>query len=466
MRYFPMFLKLDGRRAVVVGGGETAARKVRLLLKTEAEIVVAAPVLDVELADAAKRGRVVHEPGAVDAALFADTALVFVATGCPGADAATQAIAKSSGAIVNVVDAPELCDAVTPAIVDRDPVVVAIGTEGTAPVLARQIKSMVETMLEPRLGDLAALAGRLRGAARRLPPDGRRAFWRWAFSGAPRQSHRAGREREAATLIKERLAANTTQASDACGFVSLVGAGPGTADLITLRGVQRLQEADAIFYDRLVEPKLLELARRDAERVYVGKTVGAVAWPQSRINALIVAEARKGKQVVRLKSGDPGMFGRTCEETEALNAAGVPWEIVPGVTAASAAAAATNESLTERGSIDTVVFTTGRARAGDPTPSWSDHLRPGVAMAFYMGVGAAARIESSCLDQGADSNLPVDIVESVGGAGERRVRTTLGALKTTIDREAISNPAVIIIRNPKNGSARKADAAPAFKHAV
>lgn len=458
MRYFPMFIKLAGRRAVVVGSGEEAARKTRLLLKTEAEIVVAAPALDPEFASEAASGRIRRAPAALSADTFADAALVFVATGCAGADAASAALAKAAGALVNVVDRPDLCDAVTPAIVDRDPVVVAIGTEGAAPVLARQIKSRVEAMLEPRLGDLAALAGRLRHAVRRFGPAERRALWRWAFSGPPRDAFRAGRERDAAAMIKDRILAGDVEGGADRGFVSFVGAGPGAADLITLRGAQRLQEADVIFYDRLINPEILELARRDAERVFVGKTPGMPTWPQDRINRLMAAAALQGKRVVRLKSGDPGIFGRLGEEIGALDAAGVAWEISPGVTAASAAASIAGRSLTERGEIDSVVVTTGHVRDGDATPDWSADLRPGAAMVFYMAVANAGRIQAQLLASGHPPGLPVAIAQEIGGAGERVIETDLGRLAETIRTEGVANPAVIILSAPKRrGVSMRAD---------
>lgn len=451
MRYFPMFLKMAGRRVVIVGGGALAARKARLILKTEAAIDIAAPTLDPELAHEVERGRIRHMDGPLEANHFKHATLVFIATGCPGADAAAHALAARAGVLVNVVDAPDLCDAVTPSIVDRDPVVVAIGTEGTAPVLGRQIKTDIEAMLEPRLGDLASLCGRLRGAVRHISAGDRRALWRWVFKGPAREAHRGGREREAADQIKARIQA--LKSSDALGeekgLVSLIGAGPGASDLITIRGVQRLQEADVIFYDRLVDPALLELARRDADRVDVGKAVGAPAWPQDRINGVIAAAARQGKRVVRLKSGDPALFGRVSEEIAALDAAGIAWEIVPGVTAASAAAAALGRSLTERGEIDTVILTTGRCRDGDARPGWQDGLRPGVLAVFYMAVGSAPHIQQDFLQAGEAPNLPVDIVEAIGSATERRFSTTLARLAETVSSNDIANPAIIMVRKSK-----------------
>lgn len=452
MKTFPMFLKTNGRRIVIVGGGEQAAQKVRLVLKTSAEIVVVSDAPDMELADLAREGRITLHAGALEAAVFDNAVLAFVATGDAATDAAAQALAKRCGILVNVVDAPDLCDAFTPSIVDRDPVVVAIGTEGTAPVLARGLKATLEAMLEPRLGALAGLAGRLRGQAARLDPRRRRDLWRWVFTGEPRALHAAGREREAAAMVKHAIAGDVLpgdKGTAAAGLVSLVGAGPGSRDLITLRGAQRLQEADVIFYDRLVDPEVLELARRDAERVYVGKTPGTAAWPQERINALMVRTALSGKRIVRLKCGDPGIFGRGAEEAESLEAGGILWEIVPGVTAASAAAAATSSFLTERGEADTLVIATGQLRAGDRDPLWASYLLPGTTLALYMAVGAAEKVRDNLLAAGIEPELDVRIVSKAASPAERVVTTTLRSLPETIAREDVENPAVILIRRSK-----------------
>jgi uroporphyrin-III C-methyltransferase/precorrin-2 dehydrogenase/sirohydrochlorin ferrochelatase len=294
-----------------------------------------------------------------------------------------------------VVDRPELCDLTTPSIVDRDPVVVAIGTEGTAPVLARRIKTRLERMLDPSLGGFAALAGRLRPAvAARVPREARRAFWAQAFSGAPWAAWRRGEERAAARMLKSAIAG---EAPPPPGHIALVGAGPGAADLPTLRAVERLREADVIYYDRPVDEAVLELVRRDAERVFVGKAVGACAWPQERISALVASEAAKGRRVVRLKSGDPSIYGRACEEIAAARAGGVTVEVVPGITAVSAAAAEALHPLTERGVTDSVVITTGACRPGDPAPDWAAALaRPGTALAIYMGMGAPSGSPAAC----------------------------------------------------------------------
>lgn len=450
MKTFPMFLRMTDRHAVIVGGGEQAAQKCRLMLKTEAKIVVAWPELEPELAELAASGRVTWHQGQINADLFANAALVFVATGCPASAAAIQALATLSQVPVNVVDQPELCTAITPSLVDRDPVVVAIGTEGAAPVLARQIKSQMETYLEPRLGDFAALAGRLRTAvAQRVAPRDRRAFWRWAFSDEPRSLHKQGAERAAADSLKRAIKAGRAPVDQGGGSICLIGAGPGAADLLTLRAVQRLQEADIIYYDRLVDPAVLELARRDAERIYVGKDVGGTAWPQEKIDDLIVTSARSGASVVRLKSGDPMLFGRAEEELAAAARFDIPVEVVPGITAASAAAAAMKRPLSERGATDRVVLATGTCRPGDAAPDVTDLMQPGTTVALYMATRAAAQIRARLLEMHFDPELPVDIVASASRRDEKIVSTTLVNLCACMEAEGISHPAILLFRQPK-----------------
>lgn len=448
MKTFPMFLQMAGRRVVIVGGGEQAAQKARLILKTQAQIDVLARVLDPELAGLAAAGRVTHRFGAITAASFEDTALVFIATGCPGADMALHVLAKEGGATINVVDQPDLCDAITPSIVDRDPVVVAIGTEGTAPVLARQIKTKLEVSLEPRLGDLAALAGRMRSvAAVRLVPRARRDLWRWVFNDGPRRLFASGAERDTAKLIKTAIDTGEFGTSPG-GSVSLVGAGPGAKDLITLRGVQRLQEADIIYYDRLLDPEILELARRDATRVYVGKAPGCHSWPQEKITQTLVSAAERGLRVVRLKCGDPGIFGRSTEETDALKAAGIPYEIVPGVTAACAAAASVAQSLTDRGSIDTLVLTTGHRTDGYTVPEPIADIKPGTCVALYMAVGAAQQIVDSLSARHPQVQFDVQIAAKAQRKGQALLDCALRELPRTLGDHDITGEAILFIRWP------------------
>lgn len=454
MKSFPMFIKTSGRRVVIAGGGEQAAQKARLLLKTDAELVLLAQDLDPELDGLVAEGRAAHFTGPITAAEFSGAAMVFIATGCPGIDASLHAVAKAAGAMVNVVDQPDLCDITTPSIVDRDPLVVAIGTEGTAPVLARSVKTRIEQMLDPSIGSFSALAGRMRGAvANRVPREQRRAFWRWAFNAQPWQMYKSGAQRDAAKVLKDAISNGGAPDGPVVGQISLVGAGPGARDLLTLRAVERLQEADVIFYDRLVDPEVLELARRDAERVFVGKVVGATAWPQDKICRVIVAEALKGRRVVRLKSGDPAVFGRATEELDAARAEGIPIELVPGVTAAMGAASASGRSLTERGVSDTLVFATGMCRPGDPTPDWALHAHPGTTIAFYMSVRQSAEIVASLRQAGMPGHASVTVAVEVSKAHEKLFDTTLAELPNALLANEIKGCATILATWPKDMAA-------------
>ncbi|MEP1793105.1 siroheme synthase CysG [Parasphingorhabdus sp.] len=446
MKTFPMFLQMKDRKVVVAGGGEQAAQKTRLMLKTQAQIVLLADHLDDELTALVAEGRVQQQAGPITPEAFVDTALVFIATGCPAVDMALHDLAKQAGATVNVVDQPDLCDAITPSIVDRDPVVVAIGTEGTAPVLARQIKTQVEQILEPRLGDLAALAGRLRNsAAARLAPRARRDLWRWVFSETPRRTHARGGQRETASLIKDAIKTGSFGAKEE-GSVALVGAGPGAKDLITLRAVQRLQEADVIFYDRLVDPEVLELARRDAERVYVGKAPGCHSWPQEKITQTLVSAAQRGQRIVRLKCGDPGIFARSCEEISALKAAGVPFEIVPGVTSACAAAAASAEPLTEREEIDTVIVSTGHLTTQYTVPECVKNMGAGTCVTLYMAVGAAPAISTYFQGKPAEKEIAVVVVAHAQTPDQVIIRCDLPSLPAALVENGIKNTALITLK--------------------
>jgi len=265
----------------------------------------------------------------------------------------------------------------------------------------------------------------------------------------PRRTHARGAEREAAEMLKTAIAAGGAPETQTGGSVALVGAGAGRRDLITMRGVQRLQEADIVFHDRLIDPGVLEYARRDAERVCVGKAPGAHPWPQGKIDGLLVAAARQGKRVVRLKCGDPGVFARGAEEVAALASAGIPCEIVPGVTAACVAAASAGTILTERGRTDALVMATGTCRSGDAPSDMNEHLRPGTTLALYMAVQTAPTIRRDLLAAGHPPATPVEIVANADREDMRVVATTLGALADTMAGQAIANPAIILIRRPK-----------------
>lgn len=301
MKSFPMFIKIAQRRVVIVGGGEQAAQKLRLMMKTDAAIDLLSPVLSAELALAVAKGRASHIPDQITCESFKHAVLVFIATGCPGLDASISAIAKEAGAPVNVVDQPDLCDVTTPSIVDRDPVVVAIGTEGTSPVLARQIKTQIEGILHPKLGRFAALAGSLRKqVAKNIPQDRRRQFWQWVFSGLPMKTHKSGAESRAISMLLAAISKGGPLRVLQGNTVTVLYYRDGEKDLLTLRAIERLQSADVIFYSENGAMDVLELARRDAERVFVRQS----DWPKQQ-RSLIAQLTGQGKYIVCLMEDKP-----------------------------------------------------------------------------------------------------------------------------------------------------------------
>ncbi len=440
---FPAFHKVEGRRVAVVGGGAEAAAKIRLLGETKADIVVYARTLDKETgvdlvaAGAEWRG---PWPSADD---LRGAALVFSATGDEDDDRAVCRLAREAGVPVNVVDCPELCDFYTPAIVNRAPLAVAVGTEGTAPVLSRHVRARIEALLAPAFGDLSGLADRLRGrVARALPSsEARRRFWSRFFSGSVAEKVFAGdlgaAEGEAVRMLE--IGPNLA------GHVSLVGAGPGAEDLLTLRAQRALQEADVIVYDRLVPEAVLRQGRRDARRLYVGKAPGNHALSQDAINALLVNEARKGNRVVRLKSGDPLVFGRAGEEMAALRAANVSFDVVPGITAAFAAAAENEIPLTLRETSSALVFATGHDADGETLPGWAGLALSGATVAVYMGHAAAARVAARLVEAGLSASTPVAVIENASRADRRAFAGRLDELARIAAQPEIAGPVLIII---------------------
>ncbi|MGI9383616.1 MAG: siroheme synthase CysG, partial [Methyloligellaceae bacterium] len=350
MKYFPIYVDLERQPVLVVGGGEQAAQKIRLLLKTHARITVLAETLIPELEDLAAASRIQVERRGFRPEDVADRRLVYAATGEDDTDQAVADAARARNVPVNVVDRPDACSFITPAIVDRDPVTVAIGTEGAAPVLAREIKSRLERELPAGLGLVAERAQGLRARVAREIGDGRlrRRLWERLLQGRFRERILAHDEAGAALAVDTEIDVLKHGLEDA-GRVTLIGCGPGDPDLLTLRAQQRLQEADVLVVDRLVNPRILEFARRDAERIFVGKTPGGPTTSQDEISRILVREAEAGKTVARLKGGDPLIFGRAVEEMLALQQAGIACEVVPGISAAHASAASLNLPVTSRG---------------------------------------------------------------------------------------------------------------------
>lgn len=425
---FPVSYKVKGRRIVIIGGGEEALNKVRLAVKTTASVVIISPALDLAVADSCERLGAVCLRRSFEAADLNAAALLFVAEQSADADAA-KAEARRQGIPVNVVDVPEECDFYTPSIIDRAPLMVAVSTEGDAPVLARLVRARIEAMLSPELGKLARLAGSLRERVTRLlsKPQARRFYEELVTADAPD--------------VEALLGAH---AADDAGIVWLIGAGPGSEDLLTLRAQRLLQEADVIVHDQLVPDAVIEMGRRDAELISVGKKAGHHSFTQAQINALLVRLAKRGKRVARLKSGDPMVFGRAGEEIEALRKAGITFRIVPGVSAALAAAADTATPVTLRKVSTGIVFATAHGAAGAELDHWAALAASGLTLALYMGKGVATATAAKLMRRGMNPKLPVGIVVNAGRRDRSLYRGTLGDIAAGMV-EMADGPAIIFV---------------------
>ncbi len=443
MDYFPIFLRLANEPVLVVGGGAVAERKVDLLLRTSAQVRVIAPELVPGLAERAAAGEITHVAAEFSPEHLDGVRLAIAATDKRAINAWVARQAERRNIPVNVVDDRELSRFIMPAIVDRSPVVVAVGSSGDAPVLTRRLRERLETFLPQRLGALAKLAGKLRPTikARIESPARRRKFWENFFDGTLAADVLAGRSVDA-----EEIASTLRTGDQDPGEVVLVGAGPGDPGLLTLRALRALQNADVILYDRLVSAGILDLARRDAERINVGKTAGDAQVSQDEINTLLVQLAQQGKRVCRLKGGDPFIFGRGGEELEALAAAGVRFEVVPGVTAAAGCAAYAGIPLTHRDHAQSLVFVTGHTKdeAGD-TVDWDHLARPAQTVVFYMGLGHLERIVSRLRAHGAPESRAAAIIEQGTRAQQRVVTGTLADLAQKARHAGIQSPALLIV---------------------
>ena len=442
MQHFPIFVAVDGRRIVVSGGQECALAKLRLLLKTQARITVVAQDASAEVRQLADQGKITLIPRAMVPGDALCATLFYAANDDPVEDRRVAEIARQECGMVNIVDNLNDSQFITPAIVDRDPVTIAIGTEGAAPVLARAIKADLEAKLPASLGTLARIGKAFRRRASALPMGRkRRDFWSAFYFGtgpkALEQHGPDGVEPVLETLLNDHL----TQ-GDRAGHVDFTGAGPGDPELLTLKARNALNEADVVIYDRLVTPAILELARREALLIDVGKEGFGPSTSQSEIDALIVEHAQSGAQVVRLKSGDPTVFGRLDEEIEACEAADISYRIIPGITAASAAVAGLNQSLTKRGRNSALRILTGHDTLGFADHDWHALARPGEVAAIYMGKKSARFIQGRLLMHGADPHTPVTVIENASRPDQRILATTLSQLEPTLSRANLMGPAI------------------------
>jgi uroporphyrin-III C-methyltransferase / precorrin-2 dehydrogenase / sirohydrochlorin ferrochelatase len=443
MDYLPIFIAVKDQPAVVVGGGQVAHRKVEWLLAAQARVTVVAPSLDAELAALSARGAIEHIGACFAPEQLRTASLAIAATDSSDVNAAVALAARTIRVPVNVVDNPELSSFIFPAIIDRSPVIVAVGSGGRAPVLVRRVRAQIEALLPAKLGALARFMGERRAAVKQaLAPGGRRPFWERIIGGAVGSQVLAGEETRAREVFAEELSGSAAPAP--VGEVYLIGAGPGDPDLLTLRAVQLLQQADVVLYDRLVSDAVLARARRDAQRIFVGKEAGDSQHAQARIHELMIHHAQAGLRVARLKGGDPFIFGRGGEEIEALAAAGIAYVIVPGITAALGAAAAAGIPLTHRKFAHSVTFATGHALDGDAL-DWDSLARPNHTVVFYMGVTHLSRIIARLRASGAGADHPAAIIERATLPGQRVLGGTLATLEVLAAEAAITAPALLIV---------------------
>ena len=450
MDYFPIFLRLIDQPVVVVGGGEVAARKALLLKRAGAKITIVAPQLCDVLQQRLAHGELQHVAEEFRPEHLDGARLVIAATNVPAVNAWVSHQAEARNIPANVVDDRELSRFVMPAIVDRSPVIVAIGSSGDAPVLTRRLREKIEALLPPGLSKLAKLSGELRSKVKQRVSnaDARRRFWERFFDGDIAADVLAGRDQQAQQAIQSALASElsaTEQAATPQGEVALVGAGPGDPGLLTLRALRVMQNADVVVYDRLVSDEVLELVRRDAQRIYVGKAAGKAYMPQEDINQLLVDLAQQGKRVCRLKGGDPFVFGRGGEELELLAQHGVRFEVVPGITAAAGCAAYAGIPLTHRNHAQLLTFTTGHGQNEATATDWDMLARAGQTAVFYMGLNGLPNILRELQAHGVPSERAAAVIEQGTRSNQRVILGTIATLTDQVQQAQVQSPALLIV---------------------
>lgn len=446
MDRLPVFLKLTGKPCLVVGGGIVAERKIRLLQRTGASIAVLAPTVTESMQQQISAGTLSHFPQRYRSGVVDDYILIIAATDDEALNHRIAEDADAAGRLCNVVDDNEASSFILPAIVDRSPVVIAIGTEGNAPVLAQQLKTQIEAWLPARIGELASQAGRWRALVKKrfATLRERRRFWQDFFTGPIADHLLAGRQAAAEKAMRTELISDISSTADSAGEAWIVGAGPGDPGLVTLRGQQLIGRADVIVYDRLVSKPILDFARKEADFISVGKSAGHQVMSQTEINELLVELVRQGKRVCRLKGGDPFVFGRGGEEALALAEAGLPFQIVPGISAALGCAAYAGIPLTLRGVSGSVTLATAKLD-NDLGPDWPALLNAGHTLALYMGVNSIPDISRQFRKRGVSPELPVAIVENGTTRNQRTLVTSARALENDAKLQDIVSPAMVFV---------------------
>ncbi len=446
MNYFPVFLDLKGQKVLVVGGGDVALRKVSLLERCGALITLVAPQIAPALMERAAAGTLKLAFREFIPDDLQGAHLVIVATAQRALNRWIARLADARSIPVNVVDDREASRFIVPAIIDRDPVLVAVSTGGTSPVLARRLRERLEAFIPKRFGDLALWLRELREASRRrLRGTGERRRYFEAVIDGPAARRFIEGDRRGALRIARQLLSTTSAAPRPAGSVTLVGAGPGDPELLTLKALRALQDADVILHDRLVSDTVLDLARRDATLICVGKTAGGAGTEQARIHGLLIEHAQAGRRVVRLKGGDPFVFGSGGEELEALARAHIDFSVVPGITAAAGCAAYAGIPLTHREYAHSVSFVTGHADAGGNEPDWRSLARPGATAVFYMGLGRLDHIATKLIEHGAAGTRPAAIIAQGTTAAQRVIAATLASIRDVASRANLQSPALLVV---------------------
>ena len=444
MDFLPIFLDIRGQHCLVVGGGEVAARKSALLLRAGARVTVLAPELSAAFDADLAAARIAHRASSFRDEDLDGVALVIAATSDDAVNRAVAAAARARRIPVNVVDQPALCSFILPSIIEREPLIVAVSSGGASPVLARLLRARLETLIPAGYGRLAALAGAFRDRVKaRFKPQERRRFWERVLQGPIAELVFSGRDAEARKALQESL--DDARLAFGGGEVSLVGAGPGDPDLLTFRALRLMQQADVVVYDRLVSRPVLDLVRLEAERIYAGKERAKHTLPQEDINHLLVRLAREGKRVVRLKGGDPFIFGRGGEELDTLAAEGIPFQVVPGITAAAGCASYAGIPLTHRDYAQSVVFVTGHMENGSMNLNWTALAQPGQTIVFYMGLLGVEVLCRELTAHGLPAATPAALIQQ-GTTPQQRVLTgTLASLPDIVRESSVKAPTLIII---------------------
>ncbi|MEO7320856.1 MAG: siroheme synthase CysG [Nitrosospira sp.] len=449
MDFLPIFVNVKNRNCLVVGGGEVAARKIALLFRAGAHVTVIAPELCPELkeqlCEQPSQRTIIHRAEAFRPDHLADAVLVIAATDEPAVNREVSETAMQLRIPVNVVDNPNLCSFIMPSIIDRSPILVAVSSGGTSPVLARLLRARLETMIPAAYGRLAACAASFRERVRLhfSHPVKRRIFWERALQGPFAEMIFAGREQAAQDYLERSLESEADDMPQ--GEVYLVGAGPGDPELLTFRAMRLMQQADVVVYDRLVSPAILDMVRRDASRIYAGKERNHHVMPQESINELLVRLAKEGKRVLRLKGGDPFIFGRGGEEIETLSGQGIPFQVVPGITAASGAASYAGIPLTHRDYAQSCIFVTGHLKDGSVDLDWQMLARPNQTIVIYMGLLGLSVLCRQLIAHGLSAGTPAAIVQQASTHNQRVLTGTLETLPKLTASANLTPPTLIIV---------------------